>query len=175
MDLLDYEEIKLLSERSHLFSAIGVGKDALKRDIKGLVTRIIQNKKLPYLIELSEFVLSYMPYFPAQELAKIFQLIDICLKALDGRDFRVFAPLLKAICCLRFLVHFKKLPFHIHHLIWSTHFESLLELPHDRIATSRLYLELSSCLEFILQRRLLLLPWSRSCRLCRLGSKICGH
>lgn len=119
MDLLDSEEIRTLSEENHLFSIIGIGKDMLKRKIKELVTRIVQNKKLPYLVELTEFVLSYIPYEQAQEFLKILPLVDLGLRALDGRDFRDFAPAVESHWLFKVLGPFKEATFSYEPFNWE--------------------------------------------------------
>ena len=59
LDLLDHVKIEELSEKNHLFGILSTKKDILKRDIHDLITAILQNPLLSYLIKAPYVILSY--------------------------------------------------------------------------------------------------------------------
>lgn len=91
MDLLDKEEIQILSEKDQLFGVIKVQKDMLKREIKERITQVIRNEWFPYLTETAAMALSYVFNIGAMEKA-LRLLTRVGAKVLSRYDFREYAP-----------------------------------------------------------------------------------
>jgi len=71
MDLLDRDEIKLLSEKNYLFGTLSPRMNILKREIKELINEILGKGWLPYLVNAPTLVLYYFDSAP-----KIMKLIS---------------------------------------------------------------------------------------------------
>jgi len=95
MDLLQKEEIRLLSEKNYLFGVLKVQKNRLKREIKELITRIVKNEWFPYITGGVTLALSYI--FSLNEIRPILTyLSSLSAKILSKYDFREYAPPVQA-------------------------------------------------------------------------------
>lgn len=91
MNLLDKEEVKMLSEKNHLFGVLKVKKDILKREIQELLTKIVKNEWFPYIAQAGGLALSYHPDLSSVERILSF-LVGVGAKILSKSDFQEFAP-----------------------------------------------------------------------------------
>jgi len=89
--LLDKEEVKLLSEKNHLFGVLKVKKGILKSEIRDLLTQIVKYEWFPYIAQAAGLALSYYPDIGPAEKSLSF-LAGLGAKILSKYDFREYAP-----------------------------------------------------------------------------------
>jgi hypothetical protein len=89
VNLLSKDEIRILSEKNHLFGIINVKKDVLKMEIKELMTQVVKNEWFPYLVSGSALALSYY----SGNIEKVISYLSLVgAKILSKYDFREYAP-----------------------------------------------------------------------------------
>ncbi len=88
---LEREEVKELSGLNHLFGAINVEKNALKRSVKQKVTQIIKNRWFPHAAGAIALGLSYIPNLLTIGPIISF-LTDVGAQELSNYDFKEYAP-----------------------------------------------------------------------------------
>ncbi len=90
MDLLDNEEIQLLSEKNALLGTIDIKKDILIREIKEFVTNVVQQKLLTYIVMAPLLTISFLSKTPVQSF--IPYLTGFGNELIRNLDLREYAP-----------------------------------------------------------------------------------
>ena len=91
MDLLDKEEIRMLSEKNQLFGVPKVVKDILVRDIQEGITQIMKHQWFPYLTKAAAITISII-YSESDMDRILIHLSEGGAKLLSRFDFRKVAP-----------------------------------------------------------------------------------
>ena len=90
LNLLEVDEIKTLSELNYNYGLISVKKDQLTRNVKELITDILQKEYLKYIIKAPFLIASF--YTSSKYLFALSFTGDILSNFLKGCDFREYAP-----------------------------------------------------------------------------------
>jgi len=88
-DILDISLVEELSEKGFQFGLLGYKYEMLERDVKDLITKILHNKTLPYLLNGMGFLSSICNY---PDVGMLTSSLGIISHALRDVDLREYAP-----------------------------------------------------------------------------------